>query len=360
MNNLVKRSRRKLKKIVREYWHRKPVWTPRRLFIPLEEVQIERPVFFLGTQGGGLTLLTRMLRRNGEFVTIGGGSTFWTGNDEMDKFHVAPHQLPDDFALRSPRYNNMTGADKEHPAFGVERTWVYATDEMLSDYRKTEEDYSEAIARQLRSYMRWSIRAHSDDGRRARFLDMSQSYALKVPLLRKIFPDATFVVVARNPFVMCWREATRRPEIDDKYKDWNSRPSLEEAIRIAAEHWANTYSIALADLEEFGGGLTVHFEEALRHPEQAMQAICDHVGTGYSDDMIPQHTHRLPLGSKEQSKWYPIRTDVNSKYLDSVTDEAIEIIASKIRERSRTKAYEDVVARYEETVRDASGSLTDS
>jgi hypothetical protein len=357
MNNLLKRVKRKSKKIVREYWHKKPIWTPRRLFISLENVEVKRPVFFLGTQGGGLTLLTRMLRRNGEFVTIGGGAAFWTGNDEMDKFHVAPYRLPEDFALRSPRYNNMTGAEKEHPKFGVERTWVYASDEMLPDYRKTEEDYSEDTARQLRNFMRRSIRAHSDDGRKARFLDMSQSYALKVPLLRKIFPDATFVVVARNPFVMCWREATRRPEIDDKYKDWNTRPSLEEAIRIAAEHWANTYSIALADLEELGGGLTVHFEEALRQPEQTMRAITDHVGASYNDDMIPQSHHRLPLGSKERSKWYPIRTDVNSKYLDSVTDEAIEIIASTIRERSRTKTYEDVIARYEDTVRGASSGV---
>jgi hypothetical protein len=355
MNNLVKRSRRKLKKIVREYWHRKPAWTPRRLFIPLEEVQIERPVFFLGTQGGGLTLLTRMLRRNGEFVTIGGGSTFWTGNDEMDKFQVQSHLLPDELALRSPGYHNMTGEEEDHPVFGYERSWVYATDQLLPQYRKTKQDHSEVLEQRFRNYIRRSIRAHSRDGESARFLDMSQSYSLKVPLLREIFSSVRFVLVVRNPYVMCWREATRRPEW--KYRLWNERPSLERGLRLAAQHWANTYATALSDLQKAEDGLVVHFEDVLRRPKKHMREISDHVAVSYTDDMIPQPHHRLPFGSKEQSKWYPIRTDVNSKYLHSVTVEAVEIIASTIRERSRTKTYEDVIARYEDTVRDTSNGV---
>ena len=62
-------------------------------------IDIDRPIFILGVQGGGLTLLTRMIHRNERIVTIGGGRANWTGNNEMDKQYIG--QLPDDFALRS-------------------------------------------------------------------------------------------------------------------------------------------------------------------------------------------------------------------------------------------------------------------
>ena len=57
---------------VNAYWEYKPLWTPRRLTTSLDEIEIDRPIFVLGVQGGGLTLLTRMTRRNEDVLTIGG------------------------------------------------------------------------------------------------------------------------------------------------------------------------------------------------------------------------------------------------------------------------------------------------
>lgn len=240
----------------------------------------------------------------------------------------------------------MTGEEKDHPVFGYERSWVYATDELLPQYRKTKQDHSEVLERRFRNYIRRSIRAHSRDGESARFLDMSQSYSLKIPLLREIFPSARFIVVVRNPYAMCWREVTRRPE--QKYCRWSERPSLERGLRLAAQHWANTYALALSDLREMDEGLVVHFEDVLRYPKKHMREISDHVAVSYTDDMIPQAYHRLPIGSKEKSKWYPIRTDVNDKYLNDVADEAMKIISSTIRGKSSIKAYKAVIERYED------------
>jgi hypothetical protein len=286
-----------------------------------------------------------MLRRSGEFVTIGGGPSFWTGNDEMDKFQVHSHLLPDDFALRSPGYHNMTGEEEDHPVFGYERSWVYASDELLSQYRKTEGDHTEELEQKFRNYIRRSIRAHSADGRSARFLDMSQSYTLKIPLLRKIFPSAQFVLLIRNPYVMCWREATRRP--DWKYRLWNKRPSLEEGLRFAAQHWANSYSIALTDLEKLDSGLVVHFEEALKNPKRTIKDIADHVDVPYTDDMIPRSHHRMPLGVKERNKWYPIRQDVNEKYLNRMTSEAVRLIRAEIKRKTSKKRLKNLMQKYE-------------
>nr|WP_272505375.1 sulfotransferase [Salinibacter ruber] len=322
---------------IRKIRNTRPLWTPRQLYIPLEEVKIESPVFFLGVQGGGLTLITRMLRRSGDFVTIGGGPSFWTGNDEMDKFHVGHELLPDEMALRSPGYHNMTGREKDHPVFGLERSWVYATDELLPYYRMTSDDYSGELEREFKNFIRRSIRAYSTDGRSARFLDMSQSYTLKVPLLRTFFPDARFVLVSRDPYVMCWREVTRQP--NRKYRLWNERPSMEEGLRLAAQHWRNSYETALQDLESKEDGIVVRFEEALSHPDRTVRRVSDHVGVSYDEDMTPKSHHTLPAGSKAKTKWYPIREGVNEKYKSQISTEEAEIIEREINNIDEKLGY---------------------
>jgi hypothetical protein len=322
---------------IRAVRNRRPVWTPRRAYIPLDSVKIDQPVFFLGTQGGGLTLVSRMLRRSGQFITIGGGPSFWTAHDEMDKFHIGHELLPDEMAFRSPGYNNVTGQEENHPVFGLERSWVYATDELLPRYRMTKEDHSEQLERKFKNFIRRSIRAYSATGRSARFLDMSQSYTLKVPLLRTLFPDARFVLVTRNPYVMCWREVTRQP--DRKYRLWNERPSMEEGIRLAAQHWRNSYRAALQDLEGHDDGIVVRFEDALSDSEGVVQRIADHTGVAYNEDMIPKPYHTLPTGSKATTKWYPIRKNVNVKYKKDIAIGAKKIIKSELKELGAEFGY---------------------
>ena len=131
------------------YWEYKPLWTPRRLTTSLEDIPIDRPIFIVGVQGAGLTLLTRMLHRNERVVTIGGGRTFWTGLNEMDKHCI--RELPDELTLSSPGFQAPTFKDhisrcgEDHDVFGRERSWVYANDEMVGQYRKTERDWNSGI-----------------------------------------------------------------------------------------------------------------------------------------------------------------------------------------------------------------------
>ncbi|WP_263785003.1 sulfotransferase [Salinibacter grassmerensis] len=322
---------------VRALQNWKPVWTPRRTYIPLDSVSIERPVFFLGTQGGGLTLVSRTLRRSGQFVMIGGGSAFWMGNDEMDKFHVGHESLPDEMALRSPGYHNMTGREEDHPIFGLERSWAYATDELLPRYRMTRDDYSEKLEREFKNFIRRSIRAYSEDGRESRFLDMSQSYSLKVPLLREFFPEAKFIVVTRNPYVMCWREVTRRP--DHKYRLWNKRPSFEEGLRLAAQHWGNTYRIALDDLGARDDWIRIKFEKFLEEPKEKIREMSVLCGLKFKDNMLPSENDKIPLGSKASKKWHPIRKTINKKYKNEISKEAKCIINEEINKEIEKTDY---------------------
>ncbi|HID52437.1 MAG TPA: hypothetical protein EYP41_10405, partial [Anaerolineae bacterium] len=139
----------------------KVLLTPKQLYVPLSSIDIKRPIFLTGTQGAGLTLLSRMIRRHPKIVMIGGGSSFWTGLDEMDKHPVGHSHFPDALSLRAPGYRNMTNRDKEHPVFGLERSWVYATNDLLPTYRKTAEDANEQLCLLFKQKIKKSIRAYA-------------------------------------------------------------------------------------------------------------------------------------------------------------------------------------------------------
>ena len=319
------------------FWTYKVVWTPRRLYIPLHTIPIDRPIFVVGTQGAGLTLLTRMIRRHPHVVTIGGGASFWTGLDEMDKHPVGHYHFPDALTLRAPGYRNMTGREEEHSLFGLERSWVYATDDLYPHYRKTAEDATSSVCDALRTKIRQSIRAYAPDMSRARFLDKSQSYALKIPLIRACLPDALFVVQTRDPYVMCWREAAARPAI--KYRLWKERPSLEVGLRLAAQHWRNTYETALEDLRDRPYGLFIRFEDLLASPEQTLKHVLAFLDLEFFPDMLPQPHHRLPLGSQDPEKWYPLRADANERYLRQLPEVAIRIVYEELGEIAEMFGY---------------------
>jgi hypothetical protein len=47
------------------------------------DVEIDRPVSIVGLQGGGLTLISRILRRSQNTASVRGNSQTWYTNDEM-------------------------------------------------------------------------------------------------------------------------------------------------------------------------------------------------------------------------------------------------------------------------------------
>jgi hypothetical protein len=323
------------------YWEYKPIWTARSLYVSLEDIEIDRPIFIVGVQGAGLTLLSRMIHRNRSIVTIGGGRAFWTGNNEMDKHCV--RELPDAWTLTSPGFqsptfkNHAAESEREHEVFGFERCWVYATDEMVDRYRKTADDYTPSIASIAKRRIRESIRAYADDPQRARFLDMSQTFSLKLPLLLEVFPDAKIVVQTRNPYAMCWREAT-----SGGYGYWKQKPPLKRRLELAAEHWGNTYRTLARDLQTTGAQhVVVRFEDLLERSEEELKRVTNVAEVAYHEDMVPRAHHTLPLGSGETFKWHPIRTNANEKYEKELTRDARSIIEDELGNIAGKFGYEN-------------------
>jgi len=108
-------------------------------------------------------------------------------------------------------------------------------------------------------------------------------------------------------------------------------------VRLACEHWGNTFRIALSDLG--ADALTIRFEDFLREPESGLRLILDRIGLSPQDDLLPQPTHRMPIGSASREKWYPLRPTVNDRYLAEIPKAACEIIEAEVGDIAKRFDY---------------------
>lgn len=286
-----------------------------RLWGDFSHVNIDSPIFLLGTQGGGLTLISRMLRRNKNVVSVTGDHEYWAGADEMQ--NVLGPLLP----------ASLTGITHKAPpdqVFDTPRGWLYATDRLLPLYRNTKEDVSVRSREKLINILRWIINRHAPAEKDVRFTDKSQLYTIKVAFLAGLLQGCHphFLLVIRNPYAVCYRSVTKAWSL----KRLEDRFSFEERLEFAAQHWANSIYSALEDRETVNHFQIVRFEDVLRSPEENVRAICDFVNLEFRQDMLPQPEHSIPFGSRRRTRWFPLRVEVNQKYLTEIKEEHVEII----------------------------------
>lgn len=146
-NNYLSKAIARLNRL---YWENLPNFTHHRFFQSLDNISIDKPIFLLGTQGGGLTLLSRVIRRHSDIVSASGNSYSWCGRDELQ--NVAYASLPP-----SLRLGRRVGSfDIDHPLFGNNLAFAYATDPVISHYRLTEKDYNKKDADTLKKIIKKS------------------------------------------------------------------------------------------------------------------------------------------------------------------------------------------------------------
>lgn len=280
-------------------------------------VPIDRPIFLLGTQGGGLTLLSRMLRRHPDVVCAAGNARYWTSADEIQNIHGP---------ILPPELTGLRYKAPPHPVLKAPRSWTFAAKALFEQYRETEDNLTPEISRALRRVMRYSIRRFAGSPRRARFVDKSQSYSVRAGLIWAALSETNplFVLVPRDPYVSVFR-ASRGKAADMKRLAHSM--DVGERVELCAEHYANTMRATLEDADRLKFPLKiVRFEDLIAEPERVLRECCQFVDLDFRRDMLPAPEHRLPLGSRFRDRWYPIRSDVNASYedcLDAITLEAV-------------------------------------
>jgi len=303
-------------KAIRLYRRDRWRYSLRRRLPAVDRVPLDRPIFFLGVQGGGETIVGRCLRRNDAVVSMSGDSGYWTGIDELGAVRNRMARLP--ASLWGCKFRD----DLRHPLFGPNHNSVYACDALLPLHRRTAKDANAADGRRYRRLLREHLLVYARDPGRARFLDKTHTNTLKAPLLAAYLEgcDPYFVLVVRNPYSWCHR-AVRR-----KRPSYRVTLAPEQQLRLAAEHWRNSYRIALADAREVPNVTTVRFEDFVADPDAVVRRLCSFLGLDFDPAMVPSPGQPFPFATLPgDRKWHPLFPD---PWLDEVGEEEAEVIAS--------------------------------
>lgn len=309
------------------YHYRRNNWLfePRRFYKTHDKITIDRPVFLVGNQGGGLTLVSRMLRRHQQIISITGDHTYWAGADEMQKVMLL--RLPQKLRLGG----RWTGGDPLHPKFSSPRSWSYASDDLVDAYRATDADYVPHDAEQFRRLIREALHRYGNGSSPLRFIDKSQVFSLKMTYVNALLKDADphFLLVIRNPYAACYRAAMGKA---GDMKRYASFLSLDERVEVCAQHWSNTVHYILEDKDKVPHFRAYRFEDILCDPEKNMRDVCDFLQLPYDERLIPHENDVIPFGSTRIDRWYPLRPDVNKSYLEQIPQKYIDIIEARCGE----------------------------
>jgi hypothetical protein len=145
-----------------------------------------------------------------------------------------------------------------------------------------------------------------------RFLEKTPKNALRIPFLNRVFPDARFIVLWRDPrenlgsIIDAWRSGRWKtynglPGFDGPWslllppgwRGMNGRP-LEE---IAAFQWDSTYRIVLDDLAALAREqwTSVSYGELLADTPATIRRLCGFAGIEFDRPLAQHVTRPLPL-----------------------------------------------------------------
>jgi hypothetical protein len=302
---------------------------PRSYSDRYRHTEIDRPVFLLGTQGGGLTLLSRMLRRNPDVVSVTGNSKYWAGADEMQ--NVFEPLLPAELSgirFKAPK----------HSLYTPPRSWSYACDELIDAYRKTEKDVTEELKSKLTSVIGIALMRHGKKIENPRFIDKSQVFTVKLALISQLLNahKPYFIHVTRNPYASCYRAAIGHAADMKRYAKFMD---LDQRMETCIQHWCNMARAVEEDRDKVENFLRVKFEDLLKFPEKVLKDICRFIDIQFVDDMVPQARHRLPRGIRFPKGWYPLVTDINRKYLAEIPPKYVELVYEKCHDLAELQGY---------------------
>jgi hypothetical protein len=205
----------------------------------------ENLIFVISQPRAGSTLLQKMLAAHPEIHTV---SEPW----------IALHPL---FALRE---QGIIADFDQHLAH-------LAIQEFLRQLPEREEAYWESVRRML-SYL---YNRALDGSGKSTFLDKTPRYYFVIPELRRVFPDARFVFLLRNPIAV----------LSSILETWVKRNNA--LILSKFRHDLMAPRLILEGIRASGSNAIVaRYEELASTPETAIQRLCSDLGINYSPFMI--------------------------------------------------------------------------
>ena len=253
-----------------------------------------KPVFIVSTPRSGSTLLFEMLSRCNDFWSIGGESHGVYGAFPQLK---AENALFDSGRLTA-RHADKDTADTLRVGFLAFLQNSHGT--RFLDLPKKPE------------YIR--------------FLEKTPRNALNIPFLKKVFPDARFILLHRDPrqnissiinvwelpnFITYpnlpgWRGPPWHLLLPPGWRELNGKPVAD----IAAFQWRKSNMIMMEDLKSLSSTkwISVRYEDLVDDPAKEMQRICKFSGVEFDRQLqyvasAPLTLSRSTVTSPDPDKW---------------------------------------------------------
>lgn len=324
--------------IANTFWYvaRRNSWMldPRFWLLDYSSQAENRPLFLLGNQGGGLTLISRILRRHPHAVSPSGNSRYWAGADELQ--NVFGPFLP-------PELTGLRHKAPPHANYPPPRSWSYASDDVLPLYRRTETDASPRTRRALLHVLGYLTTRFATTSNPS-VVDKSQVYTVRLALLHALLSDLEprFILVTRNPYVECPRAASGKAADMRAYSRFMP---YTRRLELCAQHWQNSLRLAFEDSTRLRIPLLwLRFEDFVHDPVAATRKICEFSGFDFDPGLLPNPNDRIPFGSRYRGRWYPIRPDVNRRYLENLTADDVEIVKARCHDLAVQLGYDSPAA----------------
>ncbi|HSR65333.1 MAG TPA: sulfotransferase, partial [Xanthomonadaceae bacterium] len=255
--------------------------------------RFERPVILLSAPRSGSTLLFETLSQAPGLLTIGHES-----------------------------HRTIEGLPGLHPA-----ARGYGSN------RLTAEDASDEIAEALRSAFAGALRDRDGrpplPGRPVRLLEKTPKNILRVPFLRRVFPDALFVYLYREPrpvlasMIEAWQSGRFRTYAElpgwvgppwslllvPGWRDLIGRP-LEE---IVARQWAAATAVLLDDVASLPreAVVTVRYDDLVARPDAEARRLCAAAGLDWDRPLARLPLSRHTLTPPDPDKWRRHEAEIN-------------------------------------------------
>ncbi len=261
----------------------------------------DRPVFVMAAPRSGSTLLFETLACAGDLCSIGGES----------------HSL----------FESIPALNPVHP-------------EGCDSNRLLADDATPAIADAVRRGFASLLRDHEGnaleigDVTRVRLLDKLPKNALRIPFIQKIFPDALYIYLYRDPWqsigsmMDAWESGNwvTYPHIIAAGKPWSLLlpPNWRELQTlsletICASQWIQANQHIISDLQQIGSNryICINYDALIKDPQASIEVICDFVNIQFDRSLRERVAAQLPLSRYTQSapdpkKWERHYTAIKS------------------------------------------------
>lgn len=215
---------------------------------------LTRPIFVLGVDESGAHLLQLILSHHPLLTTR------------------TPARARRSFRAGNPG-RILRSLERPEPNPWPRKMWpeehfdCFAHPAYLPHYRLTEADVEPGDREALQAAYRLAM---GDTSRR--LVEYDPANLARARYLQALFPDATFVIVVRDPYANVAAASSDRSR-------WG-------AIEAQALHWSAGYEALLADRRSLKRRVIVRYEQFVTEPRGVLEAICRHCRVDFAPELM--------------------------------------------------------------------------